>query len=120
MSVLNFILACLHPKGKDKMNTLHTDKKLAVIASLLEGNSVRSTERMTGVHRDTICRLLVETGDYCADLMDGSMRNLRCGFVQCDEIWTYVGKKQRRVKDDDSPEVGDQWVFVAMDEETKL
>jgi IS1 family transposase len=48
------------------------------------------------------------------------MRNLRCGFVQCDEIWTYVGKKQRRIRQDDSPELGDQWVFVAMDAETKL
>src|SRR2546427_6980963 len=47
------------------MYSLSADKKLAVIASLLEGNSVRSTERMTGVHRDTICRLLVEVGDHC-------------------------------------------------------
>jgi len=59
-------------------------------------------------------------GDQCSDLMDGAMRNLRCGFVQCDEIWTYVGKKQRRIRQDDSPELGDQWVFVAMDAETKL
>ena len=102
------------------MNTLSVDKKLSVIASLLEGNSVRSTERITGVHRDTICRLLVDVGDQCSDLMDGAMRNLRCGFVQCDEIWTYVGKKQRRIRQDDSPELGDQWVFVAMDAETKL
>jgi hypothetical protein len=64
--------------------------------------------------------LLVDTGDRCGDLMDGSMRNLRCGFVQCDEIWTYVGKKQKQVRDADSPEIGDQWVFVAMDAETKL
>jgi IS1 family transposase len=120
MPVLNFILACLHSKGKDKMNTLSTDKKLSVIASLLEGSSVRSTERITGVHRDTICRLLVEVGDHCAEIMDSRMRNLQCGFVQCDEIWTYVGKKQRHCHDYDSPELGDQWVFVAMDEETKL
>ena len=68
------------------MNILSVDKKLSVIASLLEGNSVRSTERITGVHRDTICRLLVDVGDQCSDLMDGAMRNLRCGYVQCDEI----------------------------------
>lgn len=102
------------------MNTLSTDKKLCVIASLLEGSSVRSTERITGVHRDTICRLLVDVGDYCADLMDGSMRNLHCGFVQADEIWCFVGKKDRHVREGDSPELGSQWVFVAMDEETKL
>ena len=78
------------------MNALKIDKKTAVISSLLEGNSVRSTERMTGVHRDTICRLLVEVGDHCTTLLDERMRNLRCQYVQCDEIWTYVGKKQKR------------------------
>jgi IS1 family transposase len=102
------------------MNTLCSEKKLSVLSSLLEGNSVRSTERMTGVHRDTICRLLVETGDYCNDLLDGSMRNLRCQFVQADEIWCYVGKKDKHVRKGDSPEMGSQWVFVAMDADTKL
>jgi len=102
------------------MNSLSSDKKVAILASLLEGNSVRSTERMTGVHRDTICHLLVQTGNRCTAIMDSNMRNLHCGFVQCDEIWTYVGKKQRRIRKGDSPELGDQWVFVAMDEDTKL
>ena len=102
------------------MYTLSPEKKLSVIASLLEGNSVRSTERMTGVHRDTICRLLVQVGDHCAEVMNSTMRNLKLGFVECDEIWTWVLKKQRRVQDGDSPEVGDQWVFVAMDADTKL
>jgi IS1 family transposase len=103
------------------MNTLPPDKKLTIISSLLEGNSVRSTERMTGVHRDTICRLLVQVGDRSTAVLDGAMQNLRCGFVQCDEIWCYVGKKDRHIpKDERSPEIGSQWVFVAMDEETKL
>jgi IS1 family transposase len=102
------------------MNTLTSEKKITVISSLLEGNSVRSTERMTGVHRDTICRLLVTVGDHCAELLDERMRNLRCNYIQCDEIWTYVAKKQRRVQSTDSPEVGDQWVFVAIDPESKL
>jgi IS1 family transposase len=52
--------------------------------------------------------------------MDGSMRNLHCGFVQADEIWCFVGKKDKRLREGDSPELGSQWVFVAMDEETKL
>lgn len=102
------------------MNVLKLDKKLAVIASLIEGNSIRSTERMTGVHRDTIMRVLLEAGWNCEQLLDERMRNLRCGFVQCDEIWTYVGKKQKWVRQDDPPEMGDQWVFVAIDAETKL
>jgi IS1 family transposase len=102
------------------MYTLSAEKKLAVISALVEGNSIRSISRMTDVDRNTITSLLVRTGDYCNDLLDGTMRNLRCGYVQCDEIWTYVGKKQRHVAAGDSPEVGDQWVFVAMDAQTKL
>jgi IS1 family transposase len=102
------------------MNTLSADKKVAVISSLLEGNSVRSTERMTGVHRDTICRLLVEAGEHCATLLDERMRQLPCKRLQCDEIWTYVAKKARHVRQDDPAEFGDQWVYVALDADTKL
>jgi IS1 family transposase len=102
------------------MNRISPEKKLAVISALLEGNSVRSTERMSGIHRDTICRLLVEAGNRCTELLDAKVRNLRCEFVQCDEIWTFVGKKQRHIRKGDSAEFGDQWVFVAMDAETKL
>jgi IS1 family transposase len=102
------------------MYTLSADKKLAVVSALVEGNSIRSVSRMTGVDRNTITSLLLKTGDYCADLMDGSMRNLRCQYVQADEIWCFVGKKDKRVREGDSPELGSQWVFVAMDEETKL
>ena len=102
------------------MYTLSTEKKLAVLSALVEGNSIRAVNRMTDIDRNTIASLLLRTGDYCADLLDGSMRNLRCQFVQCDEIWTFVGKKQKRVRKDDPLEVGDQWVFVAMDADTKL
>jgi hypothetical protein len=83
------------------MNTLSTEKKLAVLAGLVEGNSIRSISRMTNVDRNTISSLLLRTGDYCADLLDGSMRNLHLGYVQADEIWTFVGKKQKRVHDGD-------------------
>jgi len=102
------------------MYTLATEKKLAVISALLEGNSIRSIERMTGVHRDTICRLLVSVGDNCASLMHMRMRNLHTRYLQLDEIWTYVGKKKGHLRAGDSPEWGDQWVFVALDAETKL
>jgi IS1 family transposase len=103
------------------MYTLSTDKKLAVLSALVEGNSIRSTSRMTDVDRNTINSLLLRTGERCSQIMDANMRNLKCSFVQCDEIWTYVGKKDRHVrKGEDSPEMGSQWVFVAVDEETKL
>lgn len=102
------------------MYTLSTEKKLAVLSALVEGNSIRSISRMTDVDRNTIASLLLRTGERCTGLLDDGVRNLRCGFVQCDEIWTFVGKKQRRIRKGDSPEFGDQWVFVAMDAETKL
>ena len=82
---------------------------------------IRSTERMTGLNRNTFLRLLEVVGERCARLMDNKMRNLRCRYVQCDEIWTFVQKKQRQVRGDaNSYAIGDQWVFVAMDADTKL
>jgi|SRR6266446_7190166 len=103
------------------MHELKAEKKLAVIAAMVEGNSIRSTERMTGVHRETIMRLVVRTGEHCARLLNERMRRLPCRLVQADEIWTYVGKKEKRVGYGDNAEVvGDQYVFVAMDSETKL
>ena len=103
------------------MNRLNLDRRTQVIVALVEGNSIRSTERMLNIHRDTIMRLLVEVGSGCAALVDEKMRELPCKRVQVDEIWSYVGKKQRQVKDtDDRTSVGDQWTFVAIDAETKL
>jgi IS1 family transposase len=65
-------------------------------------------------------RLLETVGQHCEKLMDEKLRGLNCRYVQCDEIWSFVGKKQRQVRKDDSTEVGDQWVFVAEDADTKL
>ncbi len=103
------------------MNTLNLEKKIAVISALVEGNSIRSTERMTDVHRDTIMRLLVRTGEHCQALMDDRMRGVRARNVQVDEIWTFVAKKQKRVNgEENAGEIGDQFVFVALDADTKL
>src|ERR1039457_1937125 len=100
--------------------TVPEDKALLAIQLLIEGTSIRSAERITGLHRDTIIRLLVLAGERCITLMDTQMRNLRCKRIQSDDIWTFVGKKQRHVSDDDSEEIGDAWVFVAIDADTKL
>ena len=103
------------------MNRLNLDRRTQIVSALVEGNSIRSTERMLDVHRDTIMRLLVEVGTGCAGIMDEKMRELPCKRVQCDEIWNFVGKKQRQVKpEDDRSRVGDQWTFVAIDSDTKL
>src|SRR5712671_7124435 len=76
------------------MNRVPLARRIQIINCLVEGNSIRSTERMTGTHRDTICRLLIEIGDGCAKLMDEQMRELSCRRIEVDEIWAYVGKKQ--------------------------
>jgi IS1 family transposase len=103
------------------MNALSMEQKVRILSAMIEGNSIRSTERMTGAHRDTIMRLVVRVGENCERLLDERMRKLSCRQIQADEIWTYVGKKERRVRFDDNPElVGDQYVCVAMDSETKL
>ena len=103
------------------MNRLSLARRTQIIVALVEGNSIRSTERITDTHRDTVMRLMVEVGDGCRALMDQEMRRLPCKRVQVDEIWAYVGKKQRQVtRHDDRREVGDQWTFVAIDADTKL
>jgi IS1 family transposase len=65
-------------------------------------------------------RLLILAGERCEELMYAKMRNLSPRYLQCDEIWTFCQKKQRNVRKGDSPDFGDQWVFVALDEQTKL
>lgn len=99
---------------------VNEEKALLAIQLLIEGTSIRSAERITGLHRDTIIRLLVLAGERCIALMDATMRNLHCDHIQSDEIWTYVGKKARNVRSDDPAEFGDAWVFVAIDADTKL
>jgi IS1 family transposase len=96
------------------------EKALLAIQLLIEGSSIRTVERVAQLHRDTILRLLVLAGERCIKVMDLQMRNLRCQHIQSDEIWTFVGKKQRNVKTDDPLEIGDAWVFVSIDAETKL
>ena len=102
-------------------NLLPFDKKIAAISALAEGSSIRSVERMTGVHRDTIMRLALRVGEGCANLMDKSMHDLPCRQIQLDEIWGFIGKKQRRAKiRDQAHGLGDVWTYVALDADTKL
>jgi IS1 family transposase len=101
-------------------NVLSTDKQIGIIASLCEGSSIRSIERMSGVHRDTIMRLGVRVGQGCAALMDATMRDLTCTRLEMDEIWGFIGKKRRQVRLEDDPSMGDVWTFCAIDADTKL
>src|ERR1039457_5295585 len=101
-------------------NVLNTDKQIAVIAALSEGSSIRSIERISGVHRDTIMRLGVKVGQGCTALLDQTMRDLPCTRLEMDEIWGFVGKKEKHVKAEDGPDIGSVWTYCAIDADTKL
>ncbi len=103
------------------MNTLNAEKQRIAIQAILEGNSIRSTERMTGIHRDTIMRLALRVGNACAQFLSEQIQNIKSQRVQVDEIWTYVFKKQARISlDENMVGIGDQYVFIAIDADTKL
>lgn len=101
-------------------NVLDKGKQVAVIGALAEGSSIRSIERITGVHRDTIMRLGVKVGKGCAALLDAKMWNLSCQHLQVDELWGFIGKKEGQVRPGDDPQYGDVWTFCAIDADTKL
>ena len=97
------------------MNILSFDKQVAAISALTEGVSIRATERLTNIHRDTIMRLGLRVGEGCAALHDRMMTDLQVGHIEPDEIWAFVAKKQRRVTSADPSSVGDQYLYTAMD-----
>ncbi|HEY3901964.1 MAG TPA: hypothetical protein VGM54_25345 [Chthoniobacter sp.] len=102
-------------------NNLPIEKQIAVIGALSEGQSIRAIERLTGIHQDTICRLGVRVGTACAKIMDEKMRGLDCAKVQLDEIWGFIGKKQKNLRPgDEAKGFGDVWTFVAIDAETRM
>ncbi len=101
---------------------LSMDKKVAVITALVEGCSVRATSRMTGAAKGTILRLLAEVGTACAEYQDAVLRNIPAKRIQVDEIWSFVGAKQKNVTLERAEReiVGDVWTFVAIEAQTKL
>ncbi|HEV2401597.1 MAG TPA: IS1 family transposase [Candidatus Sulfotelmatobacter sp.] len=105
-----------------KLGTHYTDPETAAkaLTLMLEGMSVRAISRVTGLHKTTILALMSTAAENVTRLMNTRMRGVRTRYIQSDEIWCFVGKKRRNVRTSDPAEVGDQWVFVAMDAETKL
>jgi IS1 family transposase len=103
------------------MNRLPSEKRAAIVAALVEGNSIRATCRMTGVAKNTVTKLLVDMGTACSVQMDRDMRNLSCERIQVDEIWAFVGAKEKNVTPEKADEGwGDVWTWVAIDADTKL
>ena len=103
------------------MNRLTTAKQTAVVAALCEGNSIRATVRMTGVAKNTIVKLLKDIGAACSKYQDETIRGIRSKRVQCDEIWSFVGSKEKNTTDEKKAEGwGDCWTWTALDADTKL
>ncbi|MGB6973816.1 MAG: IS1 family transposase [Terracidiphilus sp.] len=103
------------------MNILGQDERIRVVAALVEGNSLRSVSRMTGIARNTITKLLVDLGEACMVYHDAHVHNVKVKRLQCDEIWAYVGAKARNVSAE-KKEIGwgDVWTWVGLDADTKL
>ena len=108
-----------HSRVLDSMY-IPQEKAVLALRLLLEGNSIRSTERITELDRNTIMSLLVKAGDRCQTLMISKIQDLTVQDVEADEIWGFVGKKEGHKSDDDGAEVGDAYCFVGMERNTKL
>ena len=105
------------------MNRLSSEQRAAVINCLVEGCSVRSTVRMTGIAKKTVLRVLVEVGAVCSEYQDRVLRNLKCARVQVDEMWQFVYCKQKSVTlaiAEKNPCAGDTWLWAAIDADSKL
>ena len=103
-------------------NVISNAKKVAVIAALVEGCSIRSTVRLTGVSKGAVIRLLESVGKACADYQNATLRNIKSQRVQVDEIWSFCYAKQKNVTLEMAEQrvCGDVWTFAAIDADTKL
>jgi IS1 family transposase len=104
------------------MNRLTVKERAQILSLLVEGNSINATSRIVDISKNTILKLLAEVGSACAAYQDRVMRNLQCKQIQCDEIWAFVGMKDKNV-----PAAlkgifgyGDVWTWTAIDADTKL
>ena len=105
------------------MNRLDPTRRAQIISALIEGNSLRSTSRMTGVAINTVVKLAVDAGAACSEYQDRVMRNLNCERIQIDECWAFCYAKQRNVTPEISakhPYAGDVWTWAALDADSKL
>jgi IS1 family transposase len=96
------------------MNNLPRQKQIEAVAALCEGVSIRGSARLTGIDRDTIMALGARVGMGCAKLHNALMRDLNVSRIEFDEIWQYVAKKRKAVKEGDPETVGDQYTFIAL------
>ena len=104
------------------MKQLSTAQRVQVIAALVEGNSINSTVRMTGVSKPTILKLIVDLGTACQNFHDDHVMNLACKRIECDEIWSFVPCKEKHLSKEKRGQsgYGDVWTWTGLCAETKL
>ncbi len=103
------------------MNKLTPERRAQVINCLVEGNSIRSTVRLTGVGKNTVARLLVAVGKACSVFQDKAFRQLKCSRIQCDEVWSFVGSKEKNTSAEKKAQgCGDCWTWTALCSDSKL
>ena len=104
------------------MNKLTKEKRMQVVAALVEGSSINSTVRMTGVSKPTILKLLADLGTACAKYQDEKLRNLPCKRVQADEIWSFCFAKDKNLSEEMKGKFGfgSVWTWTAICADTKL
>jgi transposase-like protein/IS1 family transposase len=113
--------ATFSPRAASPLGSHTTNLEVAsrALETILEGASIRATSRLTGLHKNTIMRLMLTAGLKCRFLFNARVQNVRPKFVQADELWGYVAKKQRRVGIKDVPGAGDEWLWIAIDADSK-
>ena len=104
------------------MNRLTNEKRMQVVAALVEGSSINSTVRMTGVTKQTILRLIADLGTACAKYQDEKLRNLSCKRIQADEVWSFCHAKDKNLSEALKGKFGfgSVWTWTAIDADTKL
>jgi IS1 family transposase len=104
------------------MNVLSLQDRVQILNCLSEGMGVNATARITGKSKNTVLKLLADVGEACALYQDRVMNNLQCTRIECDEIWSFVGAKQKNVRTYSKAHegFGDCYTFTAIDPESKL
>src|ERR1700679_105792 len=104
------------------MNKLSPEDRARILHLLCEGNSIRATVRLTGTSKNTISKLLVTAGQACMDYQDRTLVNLNCKRIEVDELWSFVGSKEKNVPADKKGMgvQGDTWTWGSLCAESKL
>lgn len=115
------VLSIVPPRPLGRMR-ISLENATLVLSMLTEGSSIRSAERVSGIHRDTICKLLRVAGEKCEALLSKLVRNVDAKDVQCDELWSFVKMKEKTKtrKQITDPEMGDAYTFLAIERDSKL